>query len=317
MRVEVQAPSHVHVGNVDIEGGMGRLYGTLGFTLRWPRLRMFAEEREGLLVEAPASVKRVVEGYARLFSEAYGVGARIVVEETIPRGIGLGATTAIALSVGAALATLAGRRWTPEELAVKAGRARVSGLGLYAFKHGGFLVDGGFVPGRPAPPPLIFRALVPSSISVVVAVPDTPVLDEILALKEREDEVLESMPPMSSEMACANARRVLMGVLPAAAEGDWATAGRYLYALNSGLGDYWEARQRGRYCCREAEEAVRIFMESGAYCACQSSWGPTVYGLVPSDRAEEARSALASRITGATWITSVSNEGAVLRVRRS
>jgi len=310
-RVTVRVPSHVHVGNVDINGGMGRLYGTLGFALDEPRLVIVVEEHEGVTVEGGSPR---LPGFARLFAEKYGVGLKVRVVEEIPWNVGLGATTAEALAVGYAASVLAGEHATPEELALAAGRSTVSALGLYAFKHGGFIVDGGFVPGRRTPPPLVFRAEVPGDIAVVAALPETPRLKEILELKQREDEVLASMPPMSEEQAKLNSWRVLMGVLPWAAEGDWAVAARRLYELNSRLGDYWSSRQPGRYCCREAEDAVGTLMGAGAFCACQSSWGPTVYGLVPSEEAGRIAEALGARVPGRVWVTRVNNRGAEVRV---
>ncbi len=309
--VTVSAPSHVHVGNVDINGGMGRLYGTLGFALEEPRLEVRVRvSSETRVVGGTSST----EAFARLFSEMFGLGLEVVVENAIPRHVGLGATTAEALSIGYAASILAGRRVSVEELALAAGRGRVSALGVYSFKYGGFIVDGGFVPGKGRVPPLVFRAHVPASIAVVVGLPDTPRLEEILELKEREDEILESMPRMDRATAMENAWRVLMGIIPFVAEGDWRTAARRLYELNSGLGDYWSSRQPGRYCCREAEEAVSALLEAGALCACQSSWGPTVYGLVESGKAQSVLEAVKARVPGRYWVTRVDNEGARARV---
>ena len=309
-RVRVSAPSHVHVGNIDIHGGMGRLYGTLGFALENPRLVVEVEASRDPGVEPwDPDIMRFLEVYG----DALGVTARVRVLESIPRHVGLGSTTAKALAVGTALSLIAGAHGDPAELAVLAGRSLVSALGLYTFTHGGFIVDGGFRPGVRRPPPLVYRAPVPSWLRIVAALPETPKLGEILALKEREDEVLESMPLMPEEQAAANARLVLMGVLPSVAEGDWPAAARMLYRLNSGLGDYWAERQEGRYCCREVEELIGAMMDAGALCACQSSWGPATYALVPEERVDSVLGA-ARRVPGRAWATRVDNLGARIEV---
>lgn len=310
MRVRVSAPSHVHVGNIDIHGGIGRLYGTLGFALESPRLvvEVEASKEPGVEPRDP-DIMRFLE----IYGEHLGTTARVRVLESIPGHVGLGSTTAKALAVGAALSIISGTPRDPAELAVLAGRSLVSALGLYAFTHGGFIVDGGFKPDVKRPPPLIYRAPVPSWLRIVVALPDTPKLEEILALKEREDEVLESMPPMPEEQAAANARLVLMGVLPSVAEGDWYTAAGMLYRLNSGLGEYWAERQEGRYCCREVEELVRAMIDAGALCSCQSSWGPTTYALVPEERVDRVLGA-ARGVPGKAWATRVDNLGARIEV---
>lgn len=313
--VEVSAPSHVHTGNIDINGGLGRLYGTLGFTLEEPRLKMKICRDNDNSVDGTS--RGDVLGYVELFSKLYNVKMRVIVEEEIPPHVGLGSTTPIALGVGVAAAILSGRRYRLEEIALAAGRSQVSGLGYHAFMGGGFIVDGGFKPGVKMVPPLLARIPVPSKYRIVYAVPNAR-LDEILALKEREEEILESMPVMDEEMAARNSRIVLMGILPAALEGDWATAGRWLYEFNRGLGEYWASRQEGVYCCREVEEVVDFLMERGAYCACQSSWGPTVYGLLPSQHADNVYRELGELLErmggGISGVSRVDNTGAVIRV---
>ncbi len=318
VRIEVNAPAHVHVGNVDLHGGLGRLYGTLGFALVEPRLRLVVEESDGVVVEG--TTRSDFRRLAEEVSGYYGVGLRIRVVEEIPANVGLGSTTPYALGVAAAASLIARGAYDLEEAARVTRRARVSGLGFYSFKMGGFIVDGGFVPGREGIPPLIFRAHVPAKYRIVYLVPNAR-LEEILEIKRREDEVLSSLPPMSEEMAMRNSRLVLMGIMPSVAEGDWKRAGEHLTALNSGLGDYWEVRQPGRYCCSEVGSLVGVLLDNGALCACQSSWGPTVYALVEGEgkasmlleRALDYGAGLGLEFI-AYGVTRVDNRGAILRV---
>ncbi|MCE4601726.1 MAG: hypothetical protein F7B18_00925, partial [Desulfurococcales archaeon] len=204
-----------------------------------------------------------------------------------------------------------------EGLAARAGRGLVSALGVYSFIHGGFIVDGGFRPGSEKVPPLVFRATVPSRYKMIIALPEAPV-EEILKVKEREDEVLESMPRMPEELAMKASRIALMGIIANAAEGDWREAGRWITRFNRLLGEYWADRQGGTYCCREAGEVIDKMLDMGALLAGQSSWGPTVYGLFPEDLAPKAvgevRRLLDSLGGGRVWITRVDNRGAVLEV---
>jgi len=316
MRVHVSAPAHVHVGNIDIHGGLGRLYGTVGFALEQPRLRVTIEAGEGTRVEGTSN--GAFRKYAELFSEQYSIGLHVRVYEEIPPHVGLGATTPIALAIGYAAAVIAGvRDPSLNEIASVAGRSTVSALGFYSFIHGGFIVDGGFRVGARMIPPLVYRREVPASLYMVVALPRVPKLGEILRLKEREDEVLASMPPMSEDMAARNARILAMGILPSAAEGDWEGLGKWLTRLNSGLGDYWEVEQEGRYCCAEVARAVQEYIEAGALCACQSSWGPTVYALVERSKLEsvvKVADSLVEMYGGQRWATRVDNVGARILV---
>ncbi|MEM0228182.1 MAG: hypothetical protein QXJ22_05335, partial [Ignisphaera sp.] len=56
--------------------------------------------------------------------------------------------------------------------------------------------------------------------------------------------------------------------------------GKALTKLQVIVGEYFSKFQGGIYCCREAEEIVRILLDAGVHGAGQSSWGPTVYGIV-------------------------------------
>ncbi len=312
--LEISAPSHVHVGNIDIHGGLGRLYGTLGFTLEKPRLRV--KICRSSKNEVRGTSRRDVEEYVDLFSKYYGVELSVSFMEEIPAHVGLGSTTPIALSIGIAAAILSGKRYDLEDIALRAKRSRVTGLGFYSFKYGGFICDGGYRPDKLKVPPLLMRVPVPEKYRIIYAVP-TKHLDEIFALKEREDEILESMPAMDERMAEKNARIVLMGILPAVAEGDWETAGRLLYRLNRGLGEYWASEQRGIYCCEEVEEIVNFYLQQGALCACQSSWGPTVYALFPAGKVDSVYGKLVDLIEelggGLHGVTKVDNNGAMIR----
>jgi len=316
--IEVSAPSHVHVGNIDIHGGLGRLYGTLGFALRHPRFR--AKVCSSDEVEVVGSKRADLLEAARIASKLGGVPIRVEVLEEIPPHVGLGSTTPAYTGIAHAASILAGKEADPRAIAYAMGRARVSGLGLYSYIYGGFLVDGGYRSPRPeGPPPLIFHRGIPGDLVVVYAVPNQP-LPGILELKAREEEILESLPPMPEEQALRNSRLVVMGIMPAAAERDWESLGVFLTRFNRGLGDYWAREQGGEYCCSEVEEIVEYLLGAGGLCACQSSWGPTVYALTPRDNADRLLQGLRELVDsmggGLAGLSPVDNNGAILRVVR-
>lgn len=324
MKVRVSAPSHVHTGNFDIHGGLGRLYGTVGMALEEPRLEVSVEAVDaGVEVRGSPRREAYVEFASTLLSQARSEGCsigglRIEVEREIPAHVGLGSTTAIALALGSAVYTLCGLEPLDlERIAVSTGRSLVSALGLYTFKHGGLVVDGGFRPGVKKPPPLLFRVHVPKSVAVVVALPRRPI-GEVLRIKAVEDKILAEMPSMDEDMAMWASRLVLMGIMASAAEGDWEAAARHLYTLNRRLGEYWASKQGGVYCCREAEVLIVEMLSAGAWGAMQSSWGPTVYGLVERARVREVmervKGVLDSMGGGEAWATFVDNRGAVIEV---
>ena len=80
-----------------------------------------------------------------VLSDAYNLeGAEVVVKHEIPKFVGMGYHTTLALSIGSALAKLYGLKLTTEEIALTMKRGAITSLGVHAFKVGGFIVEGGF-----------------------------------------------------------------------------------------------------------------------------------------------------------------------------
>lgn len=313
-RIVVSAPSHVHMGNPDLNGSYGRLYGTLGLALDTPRVVVEASSGQG----CGCRRSDALDAYARIVS-FYGCSARVRVVEEIPEHVGLGSTTTLFLSIARAVHELCrpGEPFDASSWAVRLGRSTVSGLGLYSFLYGGLLFDAGFTPGKNRPPPLLFRAEPPGWMKLVVALPRRPVA-RIRELKRREDEILSSMPPMDPAVADKLSRMLLMGILGNIADGNWSLAGQYITEFNRSLGDYWKGPQEAVYCCEESERLIDFFESKGAIFVGQSSWGPTVYAAFRDDRvhrvAVEARSLLDELGGGDLWVTSPASTGALVRI---
>ena len=318
-KVVVEAPSHLHAGNIDLTGDLGRLYGTVGFTLRWPKCVVELEQAEELLVEGPDGDKaRVYASKVMNFANLRGV--KVTVKEAIPRHLGLGSQTALALSIAVGLSALYGLDLSVEEAAKITGRGGISALGVYGFKLGGFIVDGGFkTAGGRRIPPLIFHCPVPEDWVFVVCIPRAPI-PKVLEVKAREEEVLGSLKPMPRELSSELARLVVMKMIPAIVERDLKSFGEALTVFNRRLGGYWSNYQAGIYCDPIVEEGVDLLLSWGAACACQSCWGPTFYGILDSEdaalRAKEALEDYLKRVGGGTvFITRADNSGAKVEVR--
>lgn len=231
-----------------------------------------------------------------------------------PWGAGLGARTALALSLAAAALRLSAEPRSLEDLALLLGRGWVSGLGFHSFTRGGLIVDAGFRPERPGGrvPPLVARLEPPIHIAVV-----TP-LDPLGAVRRLKESVEARGYPRAPEGLSARlARLAFTGFLCNAAAGDYAEAFRALEEMNRVAAEYWRGLgQSGVYCCREAEEAAEHLRRYGAVAVLQSSWGPSVWGVYL--RAEDAR--LAAREAAAklgyrllSWYTRIDATGARLR----
>ena len=123
------------------------------------------------------------------------------------------------------------------------------------------------------------------------------------------------MPP---ELADRLSRIVLMKILPAFVEKDIKTFGSGLYQFNRLLGEFWSDYQENVYCCELVNEGIKLMLGK-AYCACQTSWGPTFYGLVMGEsEAEKLKSEVESFLMdngdgGEVFVTKVDNRGMVVR----
>lgn len=282
-RVIVDAPARLHLGFLDLHGGLGRWFGSLGLTLDGIFTRVAAESHAVMMAEGEeqARVQSLLEALAALLPP--GKGARVRVERAIPAHAGLGSGTQLALAVGAAVARLYGLALEPRDLARILDRGARSGIGIGAFERGGFLVDGGRGPGD-APAPVVSRVPFPSPWRVVL------VLDKARSGLHGHSEItaFEQLPPFPASTAADLCRLMLMQALPALAEADLPRFGEAVSTVQRTIGDYFAPAQGGRYASPRVAEALGLFEAEGVTCTGQSSWGPTGFGIVASEEHAEA-----------------------------
>ena len=312
-KLKVSAPAHLHTGNFDMTGDLGRLYGTVGFAVD-RCLEIEVSKADEVKAEDEAAYF-----FTKRFSDAYKLaGAEVKVNKSIPKFVGMGYHTTLALSIGSALAKLYGLKLTTEEIALAMQRGAITSLGVHAFKVGGFIVEGGFrVKEREKMiPPLIFHQAVPSNWLFVIAIANEP-QQKIVKMRENEDGILRNLKLMPKETSDMLSRIVLVKIIPSIVEGDLKSFGEGLTAFNSELGKFWNEYQCGRtYCHLVVEEAIKIMLRRST-CACQTSWGPTIYGIV--DRQSEAQTLskelndyFAKHGGGEVFVAKANNVGAVI-----
>ncbi|WP_135821065.1 beta-ribofuranosylaminobenzene 5'-phosphate synthase family protein [Halostella litorea] len=317
--VETAARLHFGFGNLSL--AHERLYGSFGVALTEPRLRVAATPADGVTADDAAARE-----YAERAAAVLGVpGAAVSVEERLPRHVGLGSGTQLALAVYAAVARANGVEPDVREAAPALGRAGRSGVGVAGFERGGFVVDAGhptarFTTDRPADgewrvPAVVARHELPEDWRFVLALPDADPGrsgDEeeasMRAVVERAD------PAVADEVSGVVSRRLL----PAAAEGRLAAFGDAVAEIGRLNGAWYADAQGGVY-----RPPVGTVVEELSACpavagAGQSSWGPTVYGLTDAagvDAAREAaRDALAAAgVDGDVLAARVRNDGATVR----
>ncbi len=288
--VRVEAPARLHLGFLDPSASLGRHFASLGLVV----------EGLGTVVDVqPASVNEVlIDGpggedlesrlrwqLARLQGET-GAGhpVRVVLRRAPPAHCGLGSGTQLALALGRAFARSHGISLSSREVAQMLGRGERSGIGIAGFDHGGLLLDGGpGGDGRPAP--LLARAAFPEAWRVIL------LLDQAMhgLHGSEERKAMASLPPFAEERAAAMCHQVLMRVLPAALEADFQPFAEGVTAIQRQIGDYFADAQGGSmFTSERVGRAIEWIGERYGAGIGQSSWGPTGFAIVESERVAQA-----------------------------
>ena len=131
--VEVDAPARLHLGFLDLHGGLGRRFGSIGLTIDTLATRLHAEKCNSITAIGPGADRALK--YARSYIEAQGIkgGVEISLQQTIPDHVGLGSGTQMALAVGTAIERLYGGDRNSAVIARTLNRGNRSGIGIGAF----------------------------------------------------------------------------------------------------------------------------------------------------------------------------------------
>ena len=320
MKVYVKAPARLHLGIIDLGGELDRLFGGLGLAINCPNVILQAEKSQRLSIKGEKS--ELVRPFVELFLERYNVEPKVAVnvEQTIPQHIGLGSGTQHALATAVALARVFNINASVQELATTMGRGKVSGVGTAVFDKGGFVVDGGVKIRKNKSilpdsfPPVIFQEPFPDDWFFTVAIPK---FKRGLS-GEIEAKAFNCLQPMSMERAGRLSRLILMSLLPALKEKDIKAFGNALTQIQNIVGDSFASVQGGRFSSSPSAKCIAYMLKHGALGAGQSSWGPTVYGLIEGAKAAEKLSVevqgfLQKSSGGHVFSAAANNRGAYIK----
>ena len=287
-RVFVETSARLHFGVLDLRGALGRWFGGLGAAAPAPTLLVSAAASDTVHADGEHADRALQ--FARRILEHYQVrgGAHVRVHRTLPSHKGLGSGTQLALAVGRAIAEVHSLPADAASLARAVGRARRSAIGTWTFENGGLVVEGGRHRDRDECGPLLARLQFPDEWRCVVAIPEaTPGISGAT-----EEEAFGRLPVPDERDVERVSHLVLMGVLPSVVEDDLDAFGAALTRIQEITGRWFAAVQGSTFAPGPSEELVRRMAEWGARGVGQSSWGPTVYGIV---RGDEAARRLADR----------------------
>ena len=122
MKVYVKTPARLHLGLIDLNGDLGRLFGGLGVAIDHPNVILQAEKAQTLTVKGEKA--ELTRKFASQFLDAYGVSGKVAlnVGQVIPEHIGLGSGTQLALAVATSISRLFNVEGSTHEFAFAMGR---------------------------------------------------------------------------------------------------------------------------------------------------------------------------------------------------
>jgi beta-RFAP synthase len=320
IEVTIKTPSRLHFSMIDLRGDLGRIHGSVGVAIDNPNISLIAKKTPSLKVEGLRQ-RRVAE-FAKIILKKYSVkgGAYINVITDVPEHSGFGSGTQLGLAVGIAISELYSLNLTVEEVAFDLNRSMRSGIGTYAFKHGGFIVDGGRKKNiDKGVPPLIFRADVPDDWLFIIGLPK--INHRKSGSTEKESFNRLNLPP--NHLIGEISHIVLMQMIPAILEEDSVTFGRAMTNIDYKFGEFWMDVQGGRFSHPIIEAGISFLLENGALGVGQSSWGPAFYGLVKGQKqASILRSQLSEFLnsngkSGEAFVAVPNNKGAIITVSKN
>ena len=316
MKVYVRTPARLHMGLIDLNGDLGRIFGGLGVGIDHPNVVLEAEQAKNLVVTGEKNEH--AKTLAKKFFETYNIksNAYINIKKVIPEHVGLGSGTQLALAVATALARLSNLKVSVQELAEVMGRGKRTSVGTTIFKHGGFVVDGGKNTVEKRFPATIFNQPFPQNWRFIVAIPN---IKKGLA-KSQETAAFKALSPMNSIDVGKICRLTMMKLLPAIVDRDIKSFGEALTQIQIVIGDYFAEVQGGTYASQIATEGIALLQKYGVYGAGQSSWGPTFYGLTHEGKAEEIelkiKRFLQKNVGGQVFIAKPNNRGAYIKITK-
>jgi len=273
--VMVTAAARLHLGFLDMNGGLGRRFGSLGLAIDRPSTRLTLRRASVPSAEG-MEVERAGE-YLALLTRAFNLSPAysLTVHEAIPAHAGLGSGTQLALAVATALRRLEGLPPDHASDALLLRRGARSGIGLGLFEQGGFIVDGGHG-ARTATPPVIARMDFPPQWRVIIVL--DPRTEGVHGGEEQA--AFARLADFEAGLAGEICRLVLIKALPALAEQDIGAFGDAIARLQEIAGDYFAPAQGGApYASAAVARVMEELRKHGARGIGQSSWGPTGFAF--------------------------------------
>ncbi len=300
--VRVIATARLHLGMVDPVGIEGRRGICVGLSIQEPKViievsRSFESEylKDPIVVDVLNRLKTFYN------IDIDNISIKIV--RKIPNHVGLGSTTQTKLAIAVSILELFNIRYSIENLSKILGRGEISGVGIYTFKYGGFVVDSGKKSSDDIPK-LITRLEFPEDWYIIVAIPPGKGPDEI---SEHKLFKLNYPKDVVKELSFILFNKIIPSIL----DKDFEMFCEGLEEFQKNVGKIFSNIQGGIFS-KYSQKVVNMLKEFSVKGIGQSSWGPTVYAFIDDfDRGLEIVYKLRS-VGIYSFLTTANNRGAVI-----
>lgn len=289
--VSVTAPARLHFGFLDLNGDLGRRFGSLGLAISGLQTKVVLTASERMQFSGPDADR--ARRYVERFQQLLGLHGSYCIDiaQAIPSHAGLGSGTQLALAMARAIRQFHHLPADTRGDAVRLGRGGRSGVGVGLFDRGGLVVDGGRWPGEGVAP-IISRMAFPEDWRIIVVL--DPSHNGIHGDDERA--AFARLPAFDAADSGGICRLVLMQALPALAEADLVSFATAINQMQKILGAHFAPLQGGAPFASPAVQAALAFLEGEGACGGgQSSWGPTGFAFAESPEQAEQLVASAER----------------------
>lgn len=329
----INTPSRLHLTLIDLNGSCGRIDGGVGITIKDPELVLRAEiadnKDDGIKIHFRDSEnlnENLIYDYSQKIRKSaiktlkyFNINSSFdfFVEKSYPAHAGLGSGTQLALATSKLITELNGLDVEPATLGHVVGRGGTSGIGVGAFHHGGFIVDGGhskneksdFLPSSASsasPPPVLAHYDFPEDWDIVLAIPN---LKERVSGK-KEVNIFQKYCPIPLSQVQELSHLILMKMMPAILEKDIFEFGD---ALNHIQGIGFKKREM-ELQDKLIGDILNSMRDAGAAGAGMSSFGPTLFSVTQENSKDILKAAEESMVghEGISIITKAQNTGAKL-----
>jgi beta-RFAP synthase len=273
--VTIRVPARLHLGFLDLNGELGRRFGSIGVAISGYATTLTLASASRLLCEGVQAERGRHFLLAMIAHLKLSSAHHLHIDEAIPSHAGLGSGTQMALAIAAALRRLHGLKPDIAGDSLRLDRGTRSGIGIGLFSRGGLVVDSGRGHTSTVPPVISRLPFPPKWRLVLVADPKSQGVHG-----PSEQAAFAALPPFPAATAGSLCRLTLMKILPALVEHDISCFGAGISEMQAILGDYFASAQGGRrFASPHVADVLQVLERAGAHGIGQSSWGPTGFAL--------------------------------------